>query len=314
MINRRLIRIKALQELYAYKKSEDPNFVAFYKEYEQSLHKTYEQYCMYFLLLAELKHTAFVRIDQIKNRLLKTDDEWLFLLPFAENKVLAQIEGNKTLQKCVNDYKLSWKTNENNIVKELFTTIIEMDWYKTYAEGEQNYANDKKFVRAVLTKVVYNTEHVYSFFEDSSLFWNDEDEYILSMVEKTLRAFSEENEQGGELMPLYKDEDIKRFSRDIFTETINNWAAYNEYIAAALKNWDQERIADIDKILLQMAVTEAIKYSEIPLAVTLNEYIEIAKLYSTDKSSIFINGILHGVFSTLQKQGIIVKRGRGLIK
>ncbi|MDR1761526.1 MAG: hypothetical protein LBR55_03650 [Bacteroidales bacterium] len=314
MISRRLIRIKALQALYAYKKSEEPNFVHYYKEYEHSLQKTYEQYCMFFLLLTELKHFAFVRIDQIKNRVIKNEDEWRFLLPFANNTVLTQLEQNKMLQKCALDYKLSWNAGQSGLIREVFNYIVESDWYKTYAEGEGSYENDKKFVRSVLSKVVYNTENVYSFFEDCSIYWNDEDEYILSMVEKTIRSFNENNPQGGELMPLYKDKDIQSFARNIFTETINNWTAYNVYIAAALKNWEQERIAEIDSILMQMAVTEAIQYAEIPIAVTLNEYIEIAKLYSTDKSSIFINGILHGVFSALQRQNIIVKKGRGLIK
>ena len=314
MISRRLIRIKALQALYAYRKSEKPDFVFYYKEYEQSLQKTYEQYCMFFLLLTELKHFAFVRIDQLKNRNYKKDDTWQSLLPFAENKVVEQLAHNKMLQKCAVDSKLSWDTPQNPVIKEIFNYVIETDWYKTYAEGKKSYENDKKFVRAVLSKVVYETENVYSFFEDSSIFWNDEDEYILSMVEKTIRNFTEDNPQGGELLPLYKDTDIQTFAKNIFTETINKWTEYNEYIAAALKNWDPERIAEIDTILMQMAVTEAIQCTEIPVAVTLNEYIEIAKWYSTDKSSIFINGILHGVFSTLQRENIIVKRGRGLIK
>lgn len=314
MISRRLIRIKALQELYAYKKSEKPDFVFSYKEYEQSLQKAYEQYCMYFLLLTELRHFAFVRIDQLKNRNYKNDDTWQALLPFAENKVLEQVAENKMLQKCALDYKLSWNTPQNGVAKEIFNYVIETDWYKTYRESNTSYENDKKFVRKILSHVVYNTENVYSFFEDVSIFWNDEDEYVLSMVEKTIRSFDEHNPQGGELLPLYKDKDIQLFARAIFTETINNWTAYNKYIAAALKNWDPERIAEIDTILMQMAVTEAIQCAEIPIAVTFNEYIEIAKWYSTDKSSIFINGILHGVFATLQREGMIVKKGRGLIK
>lgn len=314
MISRRLIRIKALQELYAYKKSEEADFVFSYKEYEQSLQKTYEQYCMYFLLLTELRHFAFVRIDQIKLRALKADSEWQVLMPFAENKILEQLANNKQLQSNALDYKLSWNNPQNGVVKEIFNYVIETNWYKAYSEGEKTYEADKKFVRKVLSQVVYNTENVYSFFEDSSIFWNDEDEYVLSMAEKTIRSFEAQNPQGGELMPLYKDNDIQTFARNLFTGTINNWAEYNKYIAAALKNWDPERISEIDTILMQMAVTEVIQCAEIPVAVTFNEYIEIAKLYSTDKSSIFINGILHGVFAALQREGIIVKKGRGLIK
>ncbi|MCL2328104.1 MAG: transcription antitermination protein NusB [Bacteroidetes bacterium] len=314
MISRRLIRIKALQALYAYKKSEKPDFVHYYKEYERSLQKTYEQYCMFFLLLTELQHFAFARIDRLKNKNYKKDDTWQALLPFAENKIVEQLAQNKMLQKCALDFKLSWNAPQNPVIKEIFNYVIETDWYKTYVVSEKNYENDKKFVRKVLSQVVYNTENVYSFFEDTSIYWNDADEYMISMVEKTIRAFDEQNPQGGELMPLYKDVDIQMFARNLFTETINNWTAYNEYIVAALRNWELERIAEIDIILMQMAVTEAIQCVEIPVAVTLNEYIEIAKLYSTDKSSIFINGILHGVFNTLQRQDIIVKKGRGLIK
>lgn len=313
MINRRLIRIKALQALYAFKKSEAPDFVHHNKEYEQSLQKTYENYCMFFLLLTELQHFALMRIDQIKNRNYTKDDTWQLLLPFAENKVLEQLAHNKMLQKCALDSKLSWNAPQNPVIKEIFNYVIETDWYQAYTESEKSYENDKKFVRRLLSQVVYNTENVYLFFEDCSIYWNDADEYMLSMVEKTIRIFDEQNPQGGELLPLYKDADIQMFARTLFTETIHNWAAYNEHIVAALKNWDQERIAEIDIILMQMAVTEAIQCAEIPIAVTLNEYIEIAKAYSTDKSSIFINGILHGVFATLQRHSIIVKKGRGLL-
>jgi len=313
MISRRLIRIKALQALYAYKKSAKPDFVHHYKEYERSLQKTYELYCMLLLLLTELQHFAFARIDRLKNKNYKKDDTWQVLLPFAENKILEQVAQNKMLQKCASDYKLSWNTPQNPVIKEVFNAAVETDWYKIYTEHKKSYENDKKFVRALLSKVVYYTESVYSFFEDTSIYWNDADEYMISMVEKTVRDFDEHNPQGGDLLPLYKDVDIQLFARDIFTETVNNWAAYNKHIVAALRNWELDRIAEIDIILMQMAVTEAIQCAEIPVAVTLNEYIEIAKLYSTDKSSIFINGILHGVFSTLQQQNIIVKTGRGLV-
>lgn len=312
MISRRLLRIKILQSIYSYRKSDTPNFVNQYKEFEFSIKKSYELYLSVLQLLLELKHYSFLRIDQIKNRVIKDEKEWNRLVRFANNRVFIQLENNTQFQTIIKNEKVSW-ANQSLIVKELFTEIVSSSMYEEYLLIPDSYDADNRFIRKILHDVIMQSEEIYSYFEESSIYWNDEVDYVISMVEKNIRQFKENISGGGSVFPALKDEDMKFFSKTLFTETINKWNEYNVYIDSKLKNWDQERVAEIDVILLQMAITEAILFTEIPIRATLNEYIELAKWYSTEKSNIFINGILHSIFESLQEQKIIVKKGRGLI-
>jgi transcription antitermination protein NusB len=312
MISRRLLRIKILQSVYSYRKSEAQNFVTSYKEFEHSITKSYELYLALLLFLTELKHFSLIRIDQIKNRVIKDENEWNRLVRFSENKVFVQLEQNPQFQTLIKNHKISW-ANQSVLIKEIFNQIIQSDIYASYLEDEDSYAADNKFVRRILHDIILQSEPMFQYIEETSIYWNDEVDYIISIVEKTIKQFKESKVSGGEIYPVMKDDEVKNFAKSLFTETINKWSDYNIYIDAKLKNWEQERVAEIDVILLQIAITEAILFSEIPLKATLNEYIELAKWYSTDKSNIFVNGILHSIFETLQSQKVIIKKGRGLI-
>lgn len=312
MISRRLLRIKILQTVYAYRKNGDSNFVNHFKEYEFSIKKSYDLYLYILLLLLELKHYSYLRIDQIKNRVIKDDQEWKRLVRFTNNRVFTQLENNSQFQSLIKNEKISWG-NQKGIIKEIYTTIINSELYEEYLLTIDSYEADKKFIKKILLNVILETENLYNFLEETSIFWNDDVDQIGSMVEKTIKQFKENEKGGGALQPMFKDADAQNFSKTLFTQTIEKWSEYNVYVDANLKNWEQDRVAELDVILLQMAVTEAIIFPEIPIRVTLNEYIELAKWYSTEKSSVFINGILHAIFETLQKEKKIVKKGRGLI-
>lgn len=312
MISRRLLRIKVLQTVYAYRKDETPDFVNHFKEFEYSITKSYHLYISILQLLVELKHYSNIRIDQIKNRVIKDEKEWQKLMPFANNKVLQQLSDNSQLRSLVLNEKVSW-VNQNALIKEIFNSVVGSEMYTSYSESQPEYLDDNKFVRKLLTVFIQECENLYSYIEEQSIYWNDEIEYIISMAEKTIRQFSEKKTEGGEVLPKFKDSEIISFAKILLTETINKWNEFNVYIDSKLHNWEQERVAEIDVIILQMAITEAIIFPEIPIRATLNEYIELAKWYSTDKSNVFINGILHNVFDTLQKQKVIIKKGRGLL-
>jgi len=313
MISRHLLRIKIFQTIYAYRKKDERDFKSVYSELQTSIQKSYQLYLSILQLLIEIKQFSERRIDQIQSRVIKDEGEWNRIVPFAENKILNQLEQNKALQNAIRNEKISWHEH-HDIIKELFNYILESEQYKAFCEQEQSYSSTKKFIKYILHSVILQSESFFWFIEESSTFWNDDVDQIMSMAYKTINKFDETNTEGGEILGKFHDNDAKQFAEQLFSHTLEKWDEYSVYITERLKNWDHERVAEIDLILLQIAITEAIHFHEIPIRVTLNEYIELSKLYSTEKSNVFINGILHSIFDELQEQKIIVKKGRGLLQ
>jgi len=312
-IGRHLIRIKVLQMLYAYYKTENPDFEIFYKQLESSLKKSYEQYLMFLLILAELRSYAELRITQIQDRQLKNEAEWKHLVRFAENKVLKQLENNADFVSLVSTEKLSIE-NYKISFKEIFNTIISSEFYDEYLSSEQNYATDKAFVRTILNQVVAETESLFDSFEEYSIFWNDDIDNIVSFVEKTIKGFKEDNDEGGIIYPMFADKDTHDFGYALFTKSIKLSDTIKPYIDKNLKNWTMDRVAELDIIIMQQGIAEMIAFPEIPIPVTMNEYIELAKWYSTEKSGQFINGVMYKISDDLKKDEIIKKKGKGLIE
>ncbi len=313
MVGRHLIRIKVLQILYAYHKEERPDFEVFYKELEFSLKKSYEQYLMFIDILAELRSYAELRITQIQDRKLKNEDEWRRLERFSNNRVLLQLENNPQFKSLITSMKISLM-HYQPAFKEIFKTIIDSEFYEEYLAQEDSYQADKQFVRTALINVIAETESLYDSFEEYSIFWNDDIDNSISMVDKTIKNFEEKKQDGGDLLPMFADNDTHDFGYKLFTQAVKQWDEINQYIDRNLKNWKQERVAELDIVIMQLAITEMIVFKEIPIPVTMNEYIELAKWYSTSKSGQFVNGIMYKVAEDLKKEGIIKKVGRGLIE
>ncbi|MCQ2959665.1 MAG: transcription antitermination factor NusB [Bacteroidales bacterium] len=313
MIGRHLIRIKVLQTLYAYKKEENPDFKVFYKELEFSLKKSYEQYLTFLLILSELRSYAEFRISQIQERQIKDEAAWKRLEKFASNRVLKQLEDNPDFVSIITNEKLSIESYKVAF-KEIFNTIVSSELYDEYLAAEDSYAADKNFVRTILLNIVAETESLFDSFEENSIFWNDDVDNVVSMVEKTIKGFSETNENGGEILPMFADASTHDFGYTLFTKAVNQWNEINPYIEKSLKNWKMERVAEIDVIIMQLAITEMITFKEIPIPVSMNEYIELAKWYSTANSGQFVNGIMYKVAEELKNEGKIKKVGRGLIE
>jgi N utilization substance protein B len=313
MVGRHLIRIKVLQILYAYHKEERPDFEVFYKELEFSLKKSYEQYLMFLDILAELRSYAELRITQIQDRKLKNEDEWRRLERFSNNRVLLQLENNPQFKSLITSMKISLM-HYQPAFKEIFKTIIDSEFYEEYIAQEDSYQADKQFVRTALINVIAETESLYDSFEEYSIFWNDDIDNSISMVDKTIKNFEEKKQDGGDLLPMFADNETHDFGYKLFTQAVKQWDEINQYIDRNLKNWKQERVAELDIVIMQLAITEMIVFKEIPIPVTMNEYIELAKWYSTSKSGQFVNGIMYKVAEDLKKEGIIKKVGRGLIE
>ena len=313
MIGRHLIRIKVLQTLYAYKKAEEPDFQVFYKELEFSFKKSYEQYLMFFLLIMELKSYSERRISQIQERQIKDEAAWQRLQKLAANRVLAQLENNSELSSIILNEKISIE-NYKAAFKEIFNTVVDSELYSDYIAGEDSYATDKNFVRMVLQNIVAETESLFDSFEEHSIFWNDDVDNVISMVDKTLKNFDEKTDGGAELLPMFADAATHDFGYTLFTKAVSLWDEINPYIDKSLTNWKQERVAEMDIIIMQLGITEMMVFPEIPIPVSMNEYIELAKWYSTQNSGQFVNGIMFKVIEELKKEGKIKKIGRGLIE
>ena len=314
MLNRRQLRIKVLQALYAYYQSEEDDLAKAEKQLFFSIDKVYELYLYLLLLIVEMQRLAIDKIETGKNKRLPSKEELNPNTKFVTNSLLRVLSNSKTLSKRAESSGVSWQDNPD-VVKKLFKNLIETEEYKEYmASPERGFEHDKEYLIKFFKKYLVNDEGIQDYFEEKSIFWNDDLDLMAGMVIKTLKLM-EENQDDVELLELWKDpEDEIPFAKTLIRQTLVLGEENSKYIDDCTKNWELERIAVIDIILMKMALAEARAFKSIPLKVTLNEYIELSKYYSTPKSNSFINGVLDQLFSKQKEEGIIVKTGRGLIE
>ena len=313
MISRRLLRIKALMALYAFNRREDENLAQAETELMFSIGKTYDLYHYLLLLILDVADIASEKIDQALQKIMPTKEDLNPQKWFIDNLVIAQLRKSTVFNKYVSSKKLSL-VNYSHIPRLLYNKIITWDVYEEYMQEEiHNYQSDKKFLIKLITDLFANSEDLQSNLEEQSIFWNDDMEYISAMVEKTLKKFKAESGENTQLMPLYKNEEDEEFVKILFRKAILNSKKCSELIDKNTTNWEVDRIALMDILVMQLAVTEVLEFPEIPVKVTLNEYIEIAKYYCTSKSSTFVNGILDNIVKEIRNEGLFNKFGRGLI-
>jgi N utilization substance protein B len=313
MFSRRLLRIKVFQTLYAYHKVEGKNYASTENELLHSIRKSYELYHLLFLLILDVIDYAESRLEQAKQKKVLTTEDLHPNTRFINNQFAAQLRSNRDLRKYRDKHSVSW-VQYPEIIKNLFLLFTGSDLYRTYMEEpEQAYKDDKKLVERFYSDVVMNYEDLYVNLEEQSIFWIGDVDFIINMIVKTLKKFTADHSGGGVIMPMFKDKDDEDYVRTLLRKTIMNEETYLELVKASANNWELDRIAFTDNLILQLAICEATEFSSIPTKVTINEYLEIAKLYSTHKSSQFINGILDNIFTGLKKEGKIKKSGRGLI-
>lgn len=314
MLNRRHLRIKVLQALYAYFKSNNDEIKKGEKELFHSLDRIYDLYLYMLLLVIDVRVAAQDRIDENKKKRLPSEEDLNPNLRFVDNAILVQLDNNEQLTRLAETRKLHW-ADEKEMIKKMFREIRHSDEYEAYMNGPQpDYADQKAFIVKIFRKYIANFELVHHFFEERSIYWGDDLDLVCAMAMKTMKLFEEDNEQGGAMLELYKDpEDEIGFIKDLFRKTLLESEESEVLIQEKAKNWESERIASMDMLLMKMAIAEVKQFKTIPVKVTLNEYIEISKFYSTPKSSVFINGILDKVFEDLKEEGKIKKVGRGLI-
>ena len=307
MINRVLIRLKIVQIVYAYYQNGGKNLDTAEKELFFSLSKAYDLYNYLLLLMVEVTKQANKRLNAAKNKLIPTKEELFPNTKFVENRFIAQLEVNKQLLEFSNNQKKTWE-NETDFVKNLCDKIFESDIYKEYmASADRSYEADRELWRKLYKTFVFNNERLDALLEDQSLYWNDDKEIVDTFVLKTIKRFEEKNGANQTLLPEFKDEEDQEFARRLFRRTILNCDYYRHLISENTRNWDLDRVAFMDVVVMQCALAEILSFPNIPVSVSLNEYVEIAKVYSTIKSGSFVNGTLDGIVNQLKKEGKLTK-------
>jgi N utilization substance protein B len=307
MINRVLIRLKIVQIVYAFYQNGGKNLDTAEKELFFSLSKAYDMYNYLLLLMVEITKQAERKQSAAKNKLLPTAEELYPNTKFVDNRFIAQLEVNKQLLEFSETQKKTWE-NEAEFVKGLCEKIMDSDIYKEYMASEtSSYEEDRELWRKIYKRIIFNNDDLDQVLEDQSLYWNDDKEIVDTFVLKTIKRFDEKNGAKQELLPEFKDEDDQDFARRLFRRTILNADYYRHLISENTRNWDLDRVAFMDVIIMQIALAEILSFPNIPVSVTLNEYVEIAKLYSTPKSGSFINGTLDGIVNVLKKENKLTK-------
>ena len=307
MINRVLIRLKIVQIVYAFYQNGGKNLDTAEKELFFSLSKAYDMYNYLLLLMVEITKQAERKQSAAKSKLLPTAEELYPNTKFVDNRFIAQLEVNKQLLEFSETQKKTWE-NESEFVKSLCEKIMDSDIYKEYMASEtSSYEEDRELWRKLYKRIIFNNEELDQVLEDQSLYWNDDKEIVDTFVLKTIKRFEEENGAKQDLLPEFKDEEDQDFARRLFRRTILNADYYRHLISENTRNWDLDRVALMDIIIMQIALAEILSFPNIPVSVTLNEYVEIAKLYSTPKSGSFSNGTLDGIVNALKKENKLTK-------
>ena len=307
MINRVLIRLKIVQIVYAFYQNGGKNLDTAEKELFFSLSKAYDMYNYLLLLMVEITKQAERKQSAAKNKLLPTAEELYPNTKFVDNRFIAQLEMNKQLLEFSETQKKTWE-NEAEFVKGLCEKIMDSDIYKEYMASEtSSYEEDRELWRKIYKRIIFNNDELDQVLEDQSLYCNDDKEIVDTFVLKTIKRFEEENGAKQDLLPEFKDEEDQDFARRLFRRTILNADYYRHLISENTRNWDLDRVALMDIIIMQIALAEILSFPNIPVSVTLNEYVEIAKLYSTPKSGSFINGTLDGIVNALKKENKLTK-------
>ena len=307
MINRVLIRLKVIQVVYAYYKNSGKSIKAAEDEVFFSLSKSYDLYKFLLLLIVAVTRYAADRISFNMRKVRPTASDINPNLKFVNNRLAAQIEANEELIKFSEKSKLDW-VNYSDFLRRLLDTIVESDIYKEYMESStSSYEEDRELWRKLYKNFIFNNEELDTLLEELSLYWNDDKAIVDTFVLKTIKRFEEEEGAMQKLLPEYKDDEDMEYAHKLIKATIQNADEYRNMMSESSKNWDMSRLAFMDVIIMQTALAEVTTFPQIPLSVTLNEYVEIAKYYSTPKSSSFINGLLDTITKKLKSENKINK-------
>ncbi len=337
MISRRQLRIKALAVLYACNRKELNDLDAAEQELTLSIRKSYDLYHYLLLLLIALSDLAREKVILSANKRMPGPEDLNPNKRFAENRLIAQLRNNdairlyaeampslwtrkdklnsmRSLSRWLSTRGLTWEDHPE-VVRSLFSEMTSWETFNAYMTSEDSsYKADQRFIRELVTKLFPASEDLAASLEEQSVYWNDDLPFVSAMIRNSLSKFREHDDGKNIVMPpLFTNDDDEQFVKVLLRKSILNGEKNNAMIDSHTTNWEVERIALMDKLVMQLAITELIEFPEVPVKVTLNEYIEIAKEYCTAKSSTFVNGILDKIVKEMRASGGLTKTGRGLI-
>ena len=315
MTSRRLIRIKVLQLLYAFSKKENANLADIERDLIQSMEKSTDLYYTTLLLLTEIRHKAFLKIDAARNRRLTSNIDLNPNVRFISNPVFDIIEKNKKFQNYVHNNLISWNDMQEAVLY-FYNKLPEWPAYQKYMACETaSFETHKQLVLDMFAELIIQDDIFFQTLEDRNIFWNDDFELVLSIVYKTLWHIKEETTEEDDIFyPVYKPQEDVEFARTLMRKAFNEYDKNIQLVDKFTYNWELDRISDMDKLIMTCAIAELKNFPSIPVKVSLDEYIEISKTYSSPKSGAFINGVLDKAVAHLKETNEIVKTGRGLVE
>ena len=313
MLTRRHIRVKVLQSIYALRQSNNPDLEKQEKFLFYSIDQMLDLYALSLQLLVEMRKADRKFLVTSQQKHLATSEEKNFSTTFLDNKVLDLIEQNEDLSNYIQNKKLNYWDLDGEYVTILLKDLRAKDFYKEYIlKQNTSFKEDQDFLVSLFKKVIAPSDKYYEYIEDKRLTWVDDFPIVNTALAKMLAKISEKNVRTILLPELYKNQDDKQYAKQLFTKVVLNDETLSQEIEGKTPNWDKERIAEMDMIILKMGIAEFLHFPSIPVRATINEYLEIAKEYSTPKSSIFINGILDKLVKEFETSKKLNKIGRGL--
>jgi N utilization substance protein B len=319
MLGRRHYRIKVLQALYAFFQGGEGRIEIAEKNLLNSLDKVYELYYLQISFLLEVIHFYRFRTEEAKSKFYPTPEEVNPNYKLSVNRLILQLQQNIELNEQFAKYKISWTTEQEMVRKVYQKMRTGKDHAEYLASGESSYGEDQDFLEKLFRKFIAKSADLQFYFEERNIFWEDDFEVAAVFVIKTIKLMSESFGERDSLTALFtkgmEDDpaEDRKFILELFRKTILSTESSDKLIDARTRNWELDRIALTDILLIKMALTELTNFSQIPVKVTMNEYIEISKQFSSVKSKLFINGILDKLVSDLTEEKKIKKTGRGLM-
>ena len=314
MLNRRFLRFKVLQEIYAYHQSDSSNLPQAERHLLESIDELYKLFVYQLSFWVEVKKFAERRIEENKQKHFPTEEDLNPNLKFVNNRILNALDDNKHLRKLEEQYKINWADSREDFIRNMFVKLTETPEYQEYmTNGKDGFSDDKQFLVTVIDTYMPENGLLYDYYSDRDLSFNSDYQLAVYLLWKFIGEMSAAFNVDSQLPPVFKEEEDKTFAVKLLEKTILHATEYRELVKTNVSNWDYDRLALMDKIVIFMALTEFCEFHFIPVKVTINEYIEISKFYSTPESRRFVNGMLDALSTKLKESGKLVKTGIGLI-
>lgn len=313
MVSRRLIRIKTFQILYSQFSKNEVDFSESYRELQKSISKTQDLYFLLLRLVVDIKDYRIGRIEINKNKRLASSEDLDPKMNFVDNQLIKQFEENIQYERFRRANVFNWD-NHPNVIEKIYKQLIETEQYNTYQNLKNcTYKDDKRFISFIFEEVIAEYTEIIDVLEELHIYWTEDFEFVVNNVLKTIRTLKVSEDEDKVLSTIYKNDDDKIFAYDLLKFTLQNHDTSIDLIEKHAKNWEIDRIMQVDVLLMEMALSELVNMPTIPVKVSLDEYIELSKYYSSAKSKVFINGVLDKIISELKGEDKILKKGRGLI-